>query len=566
MFRKKEKKQGLIFILLISFCFIAILSIKLNFYLNYFINIDSAFYVKWFNDLSLANSFLPQGDFGFYNNLLVDQDSFIHQLTRRYFNNFSEVYTFFPTIINYLLITFSKPGFTNFNFGSIFISSLIPLVCCYYFLIKFKLRNFDNFIVIVFINLLFLSNFSLINFSPLGIHNYSLFFLVLSFFIIEKNYKKENFFNFNLITFAILIPSFSHKFNVPIIFLTLFFIIFMRKFYAKNFKKELIYLIIIFILIISPLFIGLYYSPKNIEFLKTFFSESENFNPKNNIFYLDIVVNQFKIIHDSIIKLIENYYYNLGVVGIIIFFVSFFKSDNKILKLFLLSNVLIFILLPVSNFSLRTFNYQLIIVLIIICDYFIKSFVNRKNIVDRLFLLISSIFIVLSIYNTFFSQNFNKYEKEMIDVYYKDNQNLKASISNVFFHNQLDTSNIIFGNYLSKDLYYAYAYEFGHLDYIDSFPAINSLWNNRKNFNYLDKLKIDFEKLKNSYLLYIYKIDDGDLKNKNKPLVNTIKKICDLRSLNKDKCDDLLKYEMKIESKFFYTGFKYSLNLIKLNN
>ena len=69
-------------------------------------------------------------------------------------------------------------------------------------------------------------------------------------------------------------------------------------------------------------------------------------------------------------------------------------------------------------------------------------------------------------------------------------------------------------------------------------------------------------KIKNSYLLYIYKIDDGDLKNKNKPLVNTIKKICDLRSLNKDKCDDLLKYEMKIESKFFYTGFKYSLNLI----
>ena len=267
---EKKKKQGLIFILLISFCFIAILSIKLNFYLNYFINIDSAFYVKWFNDLSLANSFLPQGDFGFYNNLLVDQDSFIHQLTRRYFNNFSEVYTFFPTIINYLLITFSKPDLQILILVQ-FYKLFNTTICCYYFLIKFKLRNFDNFIVIVFINLLFLSNFSLTNFSPLGIHNYSLFFLVLSFFIIKKNYKKENFFNFNLIKFSILIPSFSHKFNVPIIFLTLFFIIFMRKFYAKNFKKKIIYLIIIFILIISSLFIGLYYSPKNIEFLKTFF-------------------------------------------------------------------------------------------------------------------------------------------------------------------------------------------------------------------------------------------------------------------------------------------------------
>jgi hypothetical protein len=566
MFREKEKKQRLIFLFLISFCFIITLFIKLHFFFNYFINIDSAFYVKWFNDLSLASNFFPQGDYGFYNNLIVDQNSFMHQLTRRYFNNFSEVYTFFPTIINYLLIIFIKPGFTTFNFGSIFISSLIPFVCCYNFLKKLNLRNLDNLIAVIFIYLLFLSNFSLFNLSPLGIHNYSLFFLTLSFFIIKRNYEKDNFFNFNLITFAILIPCFSHKFNVPIIFLTLFLTIITRKFYAKNLKKELILLMIIFILIISPLFIGLYLSPKNIEFLNTFFSESQNFTSNKNNFFLDHVENQIKIIQSSVFKLIENYYYNLGTVGMVTFLISFYKSDNRILKFFLISNILIFIFLPVSNFSLRTFNYQLIIVFMIICEYFIKSLINKKNIINRLFLLITSSFIVLCIYNTFLASNFNKYEKEMMNVYYKDNHNLKDSISNIFTDNQIDTSNIIFGNYLSKDLFYSYAYEFSDLKQIDSFPAINNLWNNKKNIIYLNTLKIDFKKLKNSHLLYIYRFDDNDLENKYQLLNKTIQKICDLRSLNLNNCDDLLKYENKIESEFFYTGFRYSLNLIKFNN
>ncbi len=566
MIRDKEKTQRLIFLFLISFCFVITLSIKLHYFSNYFINIDSAFYVKWFNDLSLTNNFLPQGEYSFYYNLIADQNSFMHQLTRRYFNNFSEVYTFFPTIINYFLITFIKPGFTIFNFGSIFASSLIPLVCCYYFITKLKLKNFENTIIVFFIYLLFLTNFSLFNLSPLGIHNYSLFFLVLSVFIIERNYKINNFFNFKLIVFAILIPCFSHKLNVPIIFLTLFFIIVVRKFHTNNFKKELIYLIILFSLIILPLFIGLYFSPKNIEFLNSFFSESQNINLNENNFFLDLIGNQIKIIQSSIFKLIENYYYNLGTFGIIIFFISFYKSDNKILKFFLISNILIFIFLPVSNFSLRTFNYQLIIVLMIISDCFIKSLMDKKNIINKLFLLITTSFIILCSYNTFFSYNFNKYEKEMIDVYYKGNHKLKDSISTIFLDSQVEPSNIIFGNYLSKDLFYSYGYEFGDLKEIDSFPAINDLWNNRKNLNYLNALKIDLKKLNKPYLLYIYKFRDNDLKNKYKSLNITIKKLCDIRSSGLDNCDNSLKYKKIIESDFFYTGYQYSLNLIKIDN
>lgn len=99
MFRQNNKSITSIFFVLITFFFIIIFLIKYNFFYNYFINIDSAFYVKWFGDLSLTSSLLPSGDNSFYENLLADEQSFFHQLSRRYFNNFSEVYTFFPTII-----------------------------------------------------------------------------------------------------------------------------------------------------------------------------------------------------------------------------------------------------------------------------------------------------------------------------------------------------------------------------------------------------------------------------------------------------------------------------------
>ena len=202
----------------------------------------------------------------------------------------------------------------------------------------------------------------------------------------------------------------------------------------------------------------------------------------------------------------------------------------------------------------------------IISDCFIKSLMDKKNIINKLFLLITTSFIILCSYNTFFSYNFNKYEKEMIDVYYKGNHKLKDSISTIFLDSQVEPSNIIFGNYLSKDLFYSYGYEFGDLKEIDSFPAINDLWNNRKNLNYLNALKIDLKKLNKPYLLYIYKFRDNDLKNKYKSLNITIKKLCDIRSSGLDNCDNSLKYKKIIESDFFYTGYQYSLNLIKIDN
>ena len=115
--------------------------IKVNFFLHYFPNIDSAFYIKWFGDLNLSNHLLPIGENNFIQNLMGDTESFIHQLFRRYYNNSGEVYTILPTIINYIFTSVLGPGFITFNIGSIIFSSLLPVLCSFYFSNKYALKK-----------------------------------------------------------------------------------------------------------------------------------------------------------------------------------------------------------------------------------------------------------------------------------------------------------------------------------------------------------------------------------------------------------------------------------------
>ena len=271
MFDKNNKLTTNIFIITVLSCFFITVIIKLNFFLNYFINIDSAFYVKWFSDLSLTNKIFPDSENSFYKNLLLSKESFLHQLFRRYFNNSSEIYTIVPTVINYLLMISIGPGFKTFNLGSILVNSFIPMFCSFYFYRKYKLINFNVILPVIFIYLIFFTNFYFFYWSPLGIHNYSLLSLVISFLIIDSNYRKKKFFSLKVIFLAILLPCFTHKFNVPLIFLTLFFIVILRKSYSNNLVKELFYLFSLFILVVLPLVLGFYLSPKNFEFLNIFF-------------------------------------------------------------------------------------------------------------------------------------------------------------------------------------------------------------------------------------------------------------------------------------------------------
>ena len=84
MFKQSSRLIYNKFWFLVLILFFITFIVKIKFFLNYFINIDSAYYIKWFSDLTLTNRFFPLGKESFLNNLLADSDSFLHQLIRRY--------------------------------------------------------------------------------------------------------------------------------------------------------------------------------------------------------------------------------------------------------------------------------------------------------------------------------------------------------------------------------------------------------------------------------------------------------------------------------------------------
>ena len=194
----------------------------------------------------------------------------------------------------------------------------------------------------------------------------------------------------------------------------------------------------------------------------------------------------------------------MNIIGIFLFGLSLLKSNSLILRFFLLSNILIFIFLPVSNYSIRIFNYQLLIVLIMLIDYFIKNInSNNKNSFNLVILIIFICFISLSSYKSFFKKQLDKNASQLIEVYFKGNQKLKDLFFLINKSKKINSTNIIFGNYVAKDLFYSYFYEHNKNENIDAYPAINSLYNKKNNKNYLNSLDINFEKLYSTYYFNI---------------------------------------------------------------
>ena len=76
MFVKNNRLIAIKLILTVLTCFLITILIKINFFLSYFINVDSAFYVKWFSDLSSTNQIFPNIKNNFLNNLLIEKGTF----------------------------------------------------------------------------------------------------------------------------------------------------------------------------------------------------------------------------------------------------------------------------------------------------------------------------------------------------------------------------------------------------------------------------------------------------------------------------------------------------------
>ena len=167
------------------------LLIKVNFFIDFFPRFDSAFYIKWIIDLNNSTRILPSGDSNIYENLISDYRSLTHNYFKMIYNNVALLYHFIPVVINYFIFEIFNFYYKTFNLLSIIANSILAFIFTFSILKRSNLEK-HNLIIVLFLTYLFFTSFtSLFFLSPLGIHNYSLISLLISFLFLENNYKKK---------------------------------------------------------------------------------------------------------------------------------------------------------------------------------------------------------------------------------------------------------------------------------------------------------------------------------------------------------------------------------------
>lgn len=509
-------------ILILTLFTLALFFLKVKLFHDFFPYFDSAFYNKWIIDLINSERFLPDGNSDFIKNLIYDYNSFLHNFFRRVYNDIGVLYNIIPVVFNVVVGKIIVFDYVVFNFNSIFINSLIPYIICLSISNKILINEKLNTIKLIVI-FIFLSSFNLFFFfSPLGIHNYGLLALLISFLILEKNYKNKNFLNLKIIILTIFFPCFTHKFNIPIIFTTFFIIIFYRFYNNKSYVKEVVQLLILFLIIISPIIILSDISKNNSLLFDTFFSQfSQSYNDtlllniKNYLFY-------------NLKNFISYFWGYFNIIGSILFLICFSESRFSLIKIFLISIFLIFIFLPISPWTDRLFNYFLLFSMILLSNYFLFKKYTIKYL-SNIFQLIFFMFIVNNFLNIYVPVLQSDFHKKIIFKYQNSklwNERFERVLSVV------EDKKIVFYEYKVRDAFFSFFNKIDKNKKVYQTPPIAHLANKFKdqNFQYLKDIKFDKNKYKETYILYLYPEDENE---------NFINTFCYLQKKLFFECEDL---------------------------
>ena len=497
----KNKKSITSFFLLLLFIIFFI--IKYRFFVDLFPGIDQAFYIKWIIDLANSKNFFPVGNNSFYLNLISDNNSFLHNYFRRIYNDVGVIYNVIPLFLNLIFAKIGNYNVASFNTLSIFFNCLIPLFITIHLLEGKKLTIKEHFYASTLHYLFISSFFSIFFFAPHGIHNYSLLFLIISVIIFERNIKKINFLNFHTIIYGILIPCFSHKFNIIIIFLSIFLILILRFFNNLRIKKDLIITILLFFIILSPMFIFTFIGERNIELLKIFFLGKNELAEES---FISTILNYISINTINSFKIFSiNLWNNLGLFGIILFLISLFNKKFIIIKVFIISTFLLFIFLPLSPYIGRLFNYFLILSIFLICNYFSNFLIGKKK-VDRLMQTLLIITILVNFLPLVFNNMQNNFQNKLANKY-QNNDIWNKKINKII--EIVGNENILFYQYLARDVYYSNYNKIDNIKNIYSTPSIYDLSTRYMNDDnqYLEKITFDKNKFKNTYVLFFGKTE-----------------------------------------------------------
>ncbi len=545
-------KLNLSFIILIIISLI-FFYLKYNIFIDLFPRTDQSFYIKWIIDLTNSITFFPSGKDEFYSKLLMDSNSLLHNYFRRIYNDVGVIYNLVPIFFNFLIGKFINYNNLVFNFFSIFVNCLIPFLISYYLVSSINGKKYLKIYLSLLFYVFISSYLSIFYLAPLGIHNYGLFFLVSSVLILESRIYKNNLLDLQTIFLGILIPCFSHKFNVPIILLSVFLIIFLRYLQNKKIKRDVFLFIFTSIIILLPLIFFSFFGTRNLELLKIFFSLNiDNSNGSSDINFI------FQIINYLVTSLKDFLYYfknNLGYLGAILFLISLLNLKNKTVKVYLFSTFLIFLVLPLNAYIDRLFNYFLILCIFLMCQNLIKLEYKNKiyiRIVNIIFILI--IFSNISLNLPF--KNKNNFEKDILNKY-PNNKIWNEKLDKII--NVVKKENIVFYQYLARDVFLSVYNQKEKYYKIYSTPSVYDLSKKylKKDFNYINSIKFDKNKFKNTYILFF----GTEEFSKNLP-----KNFCYLQTEFFGKCEKLVKINYdNIKEPIKYEGktHNYVLKLYK---
>lgn len=536
--RKKFSTHVILFLFLIFF-FIFNLA---KFY-NLPPRIDQSFHIYWL--IKILNS-----DFNFIINLneitskFYNKNSSIYELFRVMGspNNFFSYYfhSFFILILSLAYYLFSfifiDEWILFFNLFSILFATLNIFISfkIFQFLIDdLKLKEEKKSTELTFIFILIFSSYYLFNFSPLGIHNFSSFFFLLTIYFFLKNRKNIKRSNYLFIGFLSAISAISHMSNLIFLIPTIIFFTLVSN---KNIKLKLklifYYLIPISIILIPFIFLILFYSDQS------YLPEEK----KQNLFL-------------NFLEYFKNWFYLIGPISFIVFTNGFFKKNIKnknILFLYYLIffHFLLFLILPLNETYFRNYLYFTYLYLIIF-SFLIFIINDKKKII--IFLIINFGFNVSLILN---DELLYKINNKFYNTYFSNNDVIH-SFGDKIKNLKISENQILILPYDQNTLSFIYAYKSSNFD--ESLLLTDKFYSDKthpskQNLNLIKSQILDHE----SDIAFISLVSIDNLSEFNQNFKNFERTVINLYEcvIEKDQIFD--------EKIFFFNG-NYKLLIYKYN-
>ena len=475
MILKSQSNGHLIIPILIIFLFLALM---INFY-DFEPGIDQIRQMSWANSLNQSEYFISRELIKEKGLMYNDEKSFLVNLIKTGYSDIGHLFNLTVIIILYLLNLIFSNEIIVFNTVSIFCFSLNTYFVILIYELYFNDNTKDHIINKILIFISIVPSYYLL-FSPLGSHNISVFFLLLSFYYLKKYENDPKLLIFNLLIIFSSLSIFSHKINT----VTLPILIFFSLIINKKYKETAIYSFVTLIILL-PIFFIITLKPETL-------SASNKF--ANLEFSLIGYINNFFIFFKNIFLTIGPIFLVFFVFGLVKFLSNFVIYKNFLIFIFTFLVLCVF----VNDFQKYYIRSNLYINYFVILIALFTIFNLRNKINARL----RNILTVLIILNAFLNlipnkkiNLYNNYYSKLYSEYYNNNGKLSNSLIKIE-KNFGDQDSLIYLDNKIQDYTKIYIKSVYNKNKIQIKPLKNLIGNQINQ----TKLEIDFYK-KNIFLI-----------------------------------------------------------------